>query len=158
MRIAVFAGSFDPFTKGHEEIVLRALPLFDKVIIAFGINSAKKYFYDLPLRMQMVEKLFEAQKDKIEVASYNGLTMHFAQEKGAQFLLRGLRNTTDYDYEYGIACGNKIAGKGLETIFLMASPQYAHISSTIVRELLKASEDVSAFLPKAIIELGQNSL
>lgn len=158
MKIAVFAGSFDPFTKGHEEIVLRSLPLFDKIIIAFGINSAKKYFYDLPLRMQMVEATFANHKDKIEVAAYSGLTMHFAKEKGAQFLLRGLRNTTDYNYEYGIACGNYIVGDNLETIFLMSSPQYAHISSTIVRELLKEGEDVSAFLPKAVIELGQNSL
>jgi pantetheine-phosphate adenylyltransferase len=151
MKIAVFPGSFDPFTLGHEDIVLRALPLFDKVIVAIGINSSKKYFYTLEERIDFIKSVF-ANHPKVEVATYETLTTHFCQSQNAGYILRGVRNSADFEYENTIAQLNRIIGKGIETVFLMTSPQHSFISSTIVREIIRAGEDVSPFLPAVIVQ------
>jgi pantetheine-phosphate adenylyltransferase len=153
MRIAVFPGSFDPITKGHEDIVRRALPLFDKIIVAFGINSTKKYFFELEQRLDFARQTFADVSDKVEIDTYSTLTAQYCREKGVNFILRGVRNSTDFDYESTIAALNKMIGKGIETIFLMTSPEYAHYSSTVVREILRGGEDPTAFLPLAIVKL-----
>jgi len=152
MRIAVFPGSFDPFTKGHEDIVRRALPLFDKIIVAIGTNSSKKYFFDVSKRLDFIKATF-ANTPKVEVESYQELTSDFCQKKSARFLLRGLRNGTDFDYEATIAMLNKDIGDGLETILLIADAKYNYFSSTVVREIMKGGKDVSLFLPEAILKL-----
>jgi pantetheine-phosphate adenylyltransferase len=152
MRIAVFPGSFDPFTKGHEDIVRRALPLFDKIIVAIGTNSSKKYFFDVSKRLDFIKATF-ANTPKVEVESYQELTSDFCQKKSARFLLRGLRNGTDFDYEATIAMLNKDIGDGLETVLLIADAKYNYFSSTVVREIMKGGKDVSLFLPEAILKL-----
>jgi len=152
VRIAVFPGSFDPFTKGHEDIVRRALPLFDKIIVAIGTNSSKKYFFEESKRLDFIKATF-ADTPKVEVETYQELTSDFCQKKSARFLLRGLRNGTDFDYEATIAMLNKDIGDGLETILLIADAKYNYFSSTVVREIMKGGKDVSLFLPEAILKL-----
>ncbi len=149
MRIAVFPGSFDPITTGHVDLVKRALPLFDKVIIAIGINSQKKYLFSLEQRLAWIEAVF-ADEPKVEVDSFQKLTAHYCNKIGARYLLRGLRNASDFDYEKTISQLNNIVGEGLETIFLIAHPSKSHISSTIVREIIKGGGDSSTFLPPEI--------
>lgn len=149
MKIAVFPGSFDPITSGHVDLVRRALPLFDEVIIAIGINSQKKYLFSLEQRMAWLEKVFE-NEPKVKVGSFKRLTAHYCKEIGAKYLLRGLRNASDFDYEKTISQLNHIVGEGIETIFLISQPEYSHISSTIVREIIKGGGDASVFLPKEI--------
>ena len=149
MKIAVFPGSFDPITTGHVQILKRALPLFDKVVVAIGVNSQKKYLFTLEQRLAWLEKVF-AGEPKIEIASYEGLTAHFCNKIGAEYLLRGLRNASDFDYEKTISQLNSIVGKKLETVFLISEPTYSHISSTIVREIIKGGGDAAPFLPEQI--------
>ncbi|MEN0047660.1 MAG: pantetheine-phosphate adenylyltransferase [Bacteroidota bacterium] len=149
MKIAVFPGSFDPITSGHVDLVRRSLPLFDEVIVAIGINSQKKYLFSLEQRMAWLEKVFE-NEPKVKVGSFQRLTAHYCKEIGAKYLLRGLRNASDFDYEKTISQLNHIVGEGIETIFLISQPEYSHISSTIVREIIKGGGDASVFLPKAI--------
>jgi pantetheine-phosphate adenylyltransferase len=146
-RIALFPGSFDPFTKGHEDIVLRGLQLFDEIIIAVGYNSGKTNRY-FPIEF-MIGKIQETFKDKpsIKVLTYSELTAEFAKKNGAKYLLRGLRNTTDFEYENSIAQVNKHLNGDLESVFLITSPQLASISSSIIREVHKYKGDVSGFLP-----------
>ncbi len=148
-KIAVFPGSFDPITVGHVDLVERALPLFDKIVVAVGINSQKKYLFDLEKRMDWLEAVF-SNEEKVEVGSFEGLTADYAKKIGAQYLLRGLRNASDFDYEKTISQLNNIIGDGLETIFLIAQPGYSHISSTIVREIIKGGGDASPFLPTEV--------
>ncbi len=145
-RIALFPGSFDPFTKGHEDIVLRGAALFDEVIIGIGYNSQKNRAFSVELMKELIEKCF-ASNPKIKVEIYSGLTSHFAKQVGASAILRGLRNTTDFEYENTIAQVNNYLNSDLETVFLITSPVFAYISSSIVRELHKFGTDVSAFLP-----------
>lgn len=149
MRIAVFPGSFDPITVGHVDIVRRALPLFDKVVVAVGVNSQKKTLFSLKQRTTWLEKVF-ASEAKVEVASFEGLTAHFCNEIGARYLIRGLRNASDFDYEKTIAQLNYTVGHELDTVFLISHPQYSHISSTIVREIIRGGGDVTPFIPSAI--------
>ncbi len=149
MKTAVFPGSFDPFTKGHEELVRRAVPLFDKIIIAIGINSQKKYLFSLAQRTEWIEKVF-ANEPKVIVDTYEKLTAHYCSDVGANYLLRGLRNASDFDYEKTISQLNAMVGDDLETIFLISEPQYSHFSSTIVREIIKGGGDPSPFLPQGI--------
>jgi pantetheine-phosphate adenylyltransferase len=149
MKTAVFPGSFDPITTGHVELVRRAVPLFDKIVIAVGVNSQKKCLFPLEQRMEWLEKVF-ADEPKIEIGSFEGLTAHYCNKIGARYLLRGLRNASDFDYEKTISQLNGIVGEGLETIFLISQPAYSHISSTIVREIIKGGGDASPFLPEGL--------
>ena len=148
-RKIVFPGSFDPITVGHVDLVNRALAIFDEVIIAVGVNAQKKYLYQLDTRMQWLEEVF-ADEPRVTVDSFEGLTAHYCDKVNAHFLLRGLRNASDFDYEKTISQLNHIVGKGLETVFLISAPEYSHISSTIVREIIKGGGDASSFLPKQI--------
>lgn len=149
MKIAVFPGSFDPITVGHIDLVKRSLELFDKVIIAIGVNSVKKYLYPLDERIAHLNAVF-ADFDQVEVDTYEGLTAHYCRKVDANFLLRGLRNASDFDYEKTISQLNNIVGEGIETVFLIAQPGYSHISSTIVREIIKGGGDASPFLPEEV--------
>ncbi len=148
-KIAIFPGSFDPITVGHVELIQRALPLFDKIIVAIGVNSQKKSLFSLEDRMMWLEEVFRSEP-KVQVGQFEGLTAHYAQQIGARYLLRGLRNASDFDYEKTISQLNNIVGEGLETIFLISQPAYSHISSTIVREIIKGGGDASPFLPEAL--------
>ncbi|MCB0555118.1 MAG: pantetheine-phosphate adenylyltransferase [Phaeodactylibacter sp.] len=148
-KIAVFPGSFDPITVGHVDLVERALPLFDKVIVAVGVNNQKRTLYSLEKRLHWLEEVFR--KDpKVEVGHFSGLTAHYAHEIGAGYLLRGLRNASDFDYEKTISQLNHIVGAGLETIFLISQPAFSHISSTIVREIIKGGGNAEPFLPAEV--------
>ena len=144
-KIALFPGTFDPFTLGHLSIVERGLHLVDKIIIAIGVNLDKKTFFPLEQRVEMISQLFES-NPKIKVCSYNNLTADFAKEVGAQFILRGVRSANDFEYEKNIADINrKIAG--LETVVLFTEPEYSYISSSFVRELLNYGKSAAAFVP-----------
>ncbi len=145
-KIALFPGSFDPFTKGHEDIVLRSLAIFDEIIIAIGYNSAKKRYFDVEFMTTKIESAFKG-NDKIKVVVYNELTADLAKKYNAEYVIRGLRNTTDFEYENSISQVNRYINTNLETFFLITSPELAHISSTIIREVHKYDGDVSAFLP-----------
>lgn len=145
-RIALFPGSFDPFTNGHHDIVVRGLSIFDEIVISIGHNTQKKRYFEVEF---MAEKIRDAYKEnnRVSVVIYNELTSELARKHSAQYLLRGLRNTTDFEYENGIAQVNRYLNADLETVFLITSPQYAAISSSIVRELHKYGADTSPFLP-----------
>ncbi|MBK6621062.1 MAG: pantetheine-phosphate adenylyltransferase [Saprospirales bacterium] len=149
MRIAVFPGSFDPITTGHVDLIRRAVPLFDKVIVAIGVNSQKQTLFPLDQRLGWLRKVFEGEAG-IEVDFFENLTAHYCRRIGAQYLLRGLRNASDFDYEKTISQINQIVGGGLETIFLISQPAFSHVSSTIVREIIKGGGDASPFLPAEI--------
>jgi len=143
-KIGLFPGSFDPFTKGHEDIVLKSLPLFDEVIIGIGINSTKKYLFDLDKRIQHIESLFENQS-AVSVKTYQKLTVDFCQDIGAQFIIRGLRDSKDFEYEKSIAHMNS-ALADIETIFLLTSQKYGAINSSIVREIFKNNGSIDSFV------------
>jgi pantetheine-phosphate adenylyltransferase len=150
MKSAVFPGSFDPITQGHVDIIERALPLFDKITIAIGTNSAKSALFSLERRLNWLKEVFKG-IDKIEIGHFEGLTVHYCQSIKAQYLIRGLRNASDFDYEKTISQLNNIVGKNIETVFLISRPEFSHVSSTIVREIIKGKGDASPFLPKAVI-------
>jgi pantetheine-phosphate adenylyltransferase len=151
-KIALFPGSFDPFTKGHEDIVKRGLTLFDEIIIAIGYNSQKSNrYFPIEKMVKLIEKTFQNYPG-IRVATYAELTAEFARKHKAQFLLRGIRNTTDYEYENSISQINRKLYHDLESVFLITSPQFAWISSSIIREVHKYGGDVSDFLPYELTE------
>ncbi len=149
MSIAVFPGSFDPFTKGHESIVRRVLPLFDQVIVAIGINSHKNYFFPLEKRKLWIEKVFSDEK-KISVASFSGLTIDFCRKVDAKFIIRGLRTTTDLEFEKAIAQMNKTMADEIETLFILPTPELSAINSTIIRDIVRNGGDASPFVPSAV--------
>jgi pantetheine-phosphate adenylyltransferase len=149
MKKAVFPGSFDPITVGHVEIVKRALPLFDGIVIAVGLNSQKQSLFSLEQRLEWLKEVF-AKEPKVEIAFFEGLTAHFCNRIGAKYLLRGLRNASDFDYEKTISQLNHIVGQNLDTVFLISHPEYSHISSTIVREIIRGGGDASPFIPAEI--------
>jgi pantetheine-phosphate adenylyltransferase len=148
-KIALFPGSFDPFTIGHESVVTRALPLFDKIIVAVGYNSAKSGFFPLEKRIKWIEEIFISEK-KIEVQSYEDLTASFCKKVGARYILRGLRTAADFEYERAIAQMNKMLDYDIETVFLLTKPEHSPISSTIVREVIRYGGDASQFVPKQV--------
>ena len=151
MKIAVFPGSFDPITNGHIDLVRRFAPLFDKIIVAVGINSAKKGLFSLEKRMEWLESVFKTDEN-IEVGSFEGLTVNFCKKENAQYLVRGLRNASDFDYEKTISQLNNIIGDNVETLFFISKPEFSHISSTIVREIIKGKGDISTFVPEFIAD------
>ena len=149
-RIAVFPGSFDPITLGHVSIVKRAIPLFDKIIISIGINSEKKNMFSLEKRITWIEQIFKSEP-KIVVESYSGLTMYFCRKKDANYILRGLRTSADFEFERGIGQVNKKLADNIETIFLLTEPQYTPISSSIIRDVIRNGGDASSMIPKEVV-------
>ena len=149
MKKAVFSGSFDPITKGHVDIILRALPLFDEIIVAIGINIMKKNAFSLEQRLQWIKDTF-ANYPKVKVMHYEGLTVDFCKENGANFIIRGLRGSMDLEYESTIAEANKKINPEIETIFFMTEPSLRCVSSTVVRDLLKHNYPVDEFVPEAV--------
>jgi len=148
-RIALFPGSFDPITKGHFEIVIKGLELFDTIVIGIGENSSKKTLYSVQQRTDMLQKVF-ADYPNVKIQSYSGLTIKFCKEIGAKFVLRGLRSGLDFEYEQSIAFANKELENDIETVFLLSSPSYSNISSTIVREIIRNNGDYSKFVPQGL--------
>ncbi|MCD6200606.1 MAG: pantetheine-phosphate adenylyltransferase [Bacteroidales bacterium] len=148
-KIAVFPGSFDPFTIGHESIVRRGLRLFDKIIVAIGTNTEKADYFPLETRLKWIKKVFK-DEPRIEVDSYNSLTVDYCMKKNARFLLRGLRTAADFEYERAIAQVNHAMEKDIEVVFLLTLPEHTFINSTIVREVIKYGGDARKFLPEAI--------
>jgi pantetheine-phosphate adenylyltransferase len=148
-KIAVFPGSFDPITKGHESIVRRALPLFDEIIIEAGINPQKTYLFPLDKRLEWIQKVFK-DEPKIRVAEYDGLTVDFCRKNNAKFILRGLRATTDFEFERSIAQMNKQLYPDIETIFFLSLSEFIAINSSIVRNIYENGGDISQFVPDNI--------
>ena len=148
MKRAVFPGSFDPITLGHVDIINRALPLFDEIIIAIGVNTAKKYMWTLEERKEFIENAF-TDLPNIKVKTYEGLTANFCKTEDAQYILRGLRNTTDFNYEQTIAQANDKVN-GVDSVFLICSPEYSHISSSIVRDIARNGGNISSLVPSGI--------
>ncbi len=146
LKIALFPGSFDPFTVGHESVVRRALKIFDKIIIAIGFNTTKSAYFPLEKRIEWIKRVF-ADTGKVEVHSYKGLTVDYCKTVGARFILRGLRTAADFEYERAIAQVNKSMYPEIETVFLLTLPQHTPINSTIIREIIKQGGDASQFLP-----------
>lgn len=149
MKIAVFPGSFDPITVGHVDLIKRASPLFDKIVVAVGINSQKKTLFPLEQRIEWLHTVL-GDFPKVEVGSFEGLTVKYCQDIGANYLIRGLRNASDFDYEKTISQLNHIIGNDIETVFLISRPEYSHISSTIVREIIIGKGDASSLVPPQI--------
>jgi len=156
MKIVVFPGSFDPITVGHVDIVKRALPLFDKIIVAVGINSLKKYLFPLDQRLDWLRQVF-AEYPNVEVDYFENLTADYCKRIGARYLLRGLRNASDFDYEKTISQLNHIIGGGIETVFLISQPEFSHISSTIVREIIVGGADATPFIPAEVTRTFQSA-
>ena len=148
-KIAVFPGSFSPFTNGHQSIVNRALPLFDEIIISVGINSSKNDYFSIQEKVQWIENVF-AKEDKVKVMRYEGLTIDHCIAVKANYILRGLRDSHDFKYEKGIAQMNHSMQNKIETIFIITESKYSHISSTLVRDIIKNGGAVSKFIPKEI--------
>ena len=145
-RIALFPGTFDPFTIGHQSLVTRGLNLVDEIVISIGINDKKLTYFSLEKRIAAIQDLYK-NEPRVSVRQYNSLTVDFAREMGAEFIMRGIRTVNDFEYEKSIADVNrKLAG--IETFILFTEPEHTHISSSIVRELLRYGKDISLFVPK----------
>ena len=148
-KVAVFPGSFDPFTVGHESIALRALTIFDKIIIAVGYNASKKSFFTLEQRLAIIRKVFE-NEPRIEVISYEGLTVDLCKRIKVNNILRGLRTSADFEFERAVGQVNKAMHSELETVFLLTAPEHTSVNSTVIRDILLHHGDPSQFLPKSI--------
>lgn len=148
-KIAVFPGSFDPFTVGHESIVLRGLDLFDRIIVAIGHNTTKNSRFSVDQRIRMIQEIF-ANTPQVEVVTFEGLTVDFCKSINAKFILRGLRTSADFEFERAIGQMNKMMNDDIETVFLLTSTIHTPINSSIVREIMKNKGDVSAFIPKSL--------
>jgi pantetheine-phosphate adenylyltransferase len=148
-KIAIFPGSFDPFTVGHESIVNRALSMFDKIIIMIGYNANKKSFFPIEKRIKWINQVFE-NVEKVEVRLHDGLTVDFCREVGARYILRGLRTSADFEYERAIAQINKKMHPEIETVFLLTLPEHTPVNATIIRDIVFHGGDASMFLPKGL--------
>ena len=148
-KTAIFPGSFDPFTIGHESVITRAMPLFDRIIVAIGTNTTKQAYFSVEQRMQMIREVF-TDTERIKIESFQGLTVEFCRKKGARYLLRGLRTSSDFEYERAIAQINKRMLPSVESVFLLTTPEHTPVNSTIIREIIWNNGDASQFLPKGI--------
>jgi pantetheine-phosphate adenylyltransferase len=148
-KIAVFPGSFDPITIGHESILKRALPLFDEVIIAIGVNANKSYYFPLEKRLEWLKKVF-GNEPKIKVTSFSGLTVQYCKEHHAQYILRGIRTAADFEFEKAIAQMNKAQAPEIETVFILPVAELSAINSTIIRDIVRNGGDASPFVPAGI--------
>ncbi|WP_428224992.1 pantetheine-phosphate adenylyltransferase [Flavobacterium sp.] len=148
MKKAIFPGSFDPITLGHIDIIERSLPLFDEIIIAIGVNADKKYMFSLEERIRFIEETFKYE-DKISVISYEGLTIDVCKRMEADFILRGLRNPADFEFEKAIAHTNRLLSK-IDTVFLLTAPDTSFISSSIVRDVIRNGGDYTVLVPEAV--------
>ncbi|AEW86201.1 pantetheine-phosphate adenylyltransferase [Flavobacterium columnare NBRC 100251 = ATCC 23463] len=148
MRKAIFPGSFDPITLGHIDIIERSLPLFDEIVIAIGVNADKKYMFSLQERIHFIEETFKYE-DKITVVSYEGLTIDLCKRLEADFILRGLRNPADFEFEKAIAHTNRLLSK-IDTVFLLTAPDTSFISSSIVRDVVRNGGDYTGLVPEAV--------
>ncbi len=151
-RVAIFPGSFDPFTIGHESIVKRALPLFDKIVIMIGFNSNKRSFFPVEQREEWIKTVFK-DEPKVEVQSHEGLTVDFCKKVNARYILRGLRTSADFEYERAIAQINKKMHPQIESVFLLTMPEHTPVNSTIVRDIILHGGDASMFLPAALSKI-----
>ena len=148
-KIALFPGSFDPFTYGHFDIVMRGLKIFDEIVIGIGHNSQKKRYFEVNMMAEKISGVFREQP-QVKVETFNELTAGFAKKNQAGYLLRGLRNTTDFEYENAIAQVNRGLFENLETVFLITSPEYAFISSSVIREVHRYGGDIGKYIPYSI--------
>ena len=148
-KIAIFPGSFSPFTIGHKSVVDKILPLFDKIIIGVGTNSSKKEFYDIKKRINWINSVYK-ENNKVETKEYIGLTVDFCIQENAKYIIRGVRDANDFTYEKKIAHMNHNLNSNIETIFVLTPSNYSHISSTLIRDIIKNKGDVIKFLPKEI--------
>lgn len=146
---AIFPGSFDPFTRGHENIIERALPLFSKITIAIGVNSNKEGFFSIEERIELIDSVFK-NEPKIEIEAYEGLTVEYCKNKGVSHMLRGIRTASDFEYERGVAQMNKLMLPEVESVFLLTTPELTPVNSTIVRDIMRYGGDVKQFLPNSM--------
>ena len=150
-RICLFPGTFDPITLGHVDIINRALPLFDKIIVGIGLNSAKAPMFSPEQRLQWINDIYQLE-NKVEGAVYDGLTIDYCNKIGARFILRGIRYVSDFEYEKTIADANRTLDNSIETIFLTGEPKYTSVASTIVRDIIRNGGDATPFLPTVVAE------
>ncbi len=148
-RICLFPGTFDPVTLGHVDIIDRAIPLFDKIIVGIGLNTAKAPMFSAEQRLQWINDIYK-EENRVEGAIYEGLTIDFCKKIGAKFILRGIRYVSDFEYEKTIADANRTLDKSIETIFLTGEPKYTSVASTIVRDIIKNKGNASPFLPESV--------
>ena len=151
MRVCLFPGTFDPVTLGHVDIINRALPLFDKIVVGIGLNAAKAPMFTPERRLQWIEDIYK-DEERVSGAIYEGLTIDFCQKIGAKFILRGIRYVSDFEYEKTIADANRTLDKTIETIFLTGEPKYTSVASTIVRDIIRNGGDASHFLPEIVFK------
>ena len=151
MRICLFPGTFDPVTLGHTDIINRALPLFDKIVVGIGINAAKNPMFSAEQRMAWFNEIYKDEK-RVESVTYDGLTIDYCKIIGARFILRGIRFVSDFEYEKSIADANRTMDSNIETVFLTGEPKYTSVASTIVRDIIKNGGNASPFLPEAVIK------
>ncbi|NQY66241.1 MAG: pantetheine-phosphate adenylyltransferase [Flavobacteriales bacterium] len=148
-KIAIFPGSFDPITTGHEAIIKKASYIFDKIVISIGVNTTKNYLFPIETRINWIEKIFIADS-KISVKSYEGLTVEFCDSIGANYIIRGLRTSADFEFERQIAYMNEAMNKNIQSVFLLSNQEHSAISSTIVREIIKSGGDASQFVSSQV--------
>lgn len=149
MRICLFPGTFDPVTLGHVDIINRALPLFDKIVVGIGLNTSKSPMFSPEERLQWIKEIYK-DEERVEGAAYEGLTINFCKQIGAHFILRGIRYVSDFEYEKTIADANRTLDRSIETVFLTGEPKYTSVASTIVRDIIRNGGDASHFLPEVV--------
>ena len=150
-RVCLFPGTFDPLTLGHVDIIDRAMPLFDKIIVGVGLNASKVPMFSAEQRVQWINEIYK-DEERVEGALYEGLTINYCKEIGARFILRGIRYVSDFEYEKTIADANRTLDKTIETVFLTGEPKYTSVASTIVRDIIRNGGDARLFLPAVVYE------